>query len=201
MSQATSLVSTDTRASISLAEGVTARDASGNPLASIIITTSSPDTATARSVDSGFTFADMAYELGPDGATFSPSATLTFTPLEIPWGKEYLIRSHDPIAGTWQDLPTVSDPATGKVTAQISHFCCFGLFARDIVQQKPSLRSPVMTTLAESVILSPPPGTALSIFPNMLAWLFDILTKHLLALIIIVLIIGGVWEFGRRQYR
>ncbi|PKG31574.1 MAG: hypothetical protein CW742_12690 [Methanoregula sp.] len=35
----------------------------------------------------------MAYELGPDGATFSPPVTLTVIPAEIPWNKECILPS------------------------------------------------------------------------------------------------------------
>lgn len=201
VSQATSVVATDTYATISLAEGITARDAGGNPLSAISIKATLPDMVQEGGpMDSDLTFENMAYELGPDGATFSPSVTLTVIPAEIHWNKEYVMRSYDRVSGTWQDLPTVSDPATGKVTAQISHFCCFGLFARTIVQTKSPAVSPVMTTPSDSVIPSPPPGTALSIFPSMFSWVFDILKLNIPALIIIVLIMGGVWAFGRRHY-
>lgn len=201
VSQATSLVATDTHATISLAEGVTARDASGNPLSSISIKATMPDMVQEGwPAESGLTYENMAYELGPDGATFSPSVTLTVIPAEIHWSKDYVMRSYDRVSGTWQDLPTVSDPATGEVTVQISHFCCFGLYSRNTVQKESSPVQIVTTSPPPQTVPSQPPVTAINTVMNMVVWIVNLLANNIVVLASIMLIVVGIWGYNRRRY-
>jgi hypothetical protein len=74
VTQATRLQSTDGRATISIGEGVVAMDASGKPLPEILVKAQPSGNLPAIPSGSAFTFAGMAYEIGPDGATFSQPA-------------------------------------------------------------------------------------------------------------------------------
>ena len=76
----------------------------------------------------------LAYDLGPDGATFDPPAELTFTydPDDIPAevDEENLVLSMwDEEAGEWVDLECTVDPATNTITAKVSHFSAFSVIA------------------------------------------------------------------------
>ena len=44
---------------------------------------------------SAFAFAGMAYGIGPDGATFSPPVSLTFTLPQAQWGQDYSVKLFD----------------------------------------------------------------------------------------------------------
>ena len=69
----------------------------------------------------------LTYDLGPDGATFDPPITLTFTynPDELPEGvneENLVVAVWDEDAGEWVDLPCTVDPETNTITASVSHF-------------------------------------------------------------------------------
>ncbi len=181
VSQETELVSTDELASVSIPEGTVAKDAAGSPLGSVTITEVSSGTLPADTKGSLFSFEGMAYELGPDGATFSPAITLSFTVPNAAWGKEYTIRTYDRKSGTWQDLPTQYDPTTGKVTAQVNHFSFFGLFGQSIPAAPTQQAPPVHTKVPVMSVTPPPapPSTAISIFSGMMMWAVNILLDHI----------------------
>ena len=76
----------------------------------------------------------LTYDLGPDGATFDPPITLTFTydPDEIPEGvneENLVVAVWDEDAGEWVDLPCTVDPETNTITASVSHFTAFSVIA------------------------------------------------------------------------
>ncbi len=75
----------------------------------------------------------LAYDLGPDGATFEPAITLTFSydPADIPEGKDVLVVAYyDETAEAWVYLEGVVDPVTKTITVSISHFTTFAIIAR-----------------------------------------------------------------------
>lgn len=75
----------------------------------------------------------LAYDLGPDGATFEPAITLTFSydPADIPEGKDVLVVAYyDEIAEAWVYLEGVVDTVTKTITISISHFTTFAIIAR-----------------------------------------------------------------------
>jgi len=77
----------------------------------------------------------LTYDLGPDGATFDPPITLTFTcdPDEIKEGvneENLVIATWDEEAGEWVVLEGCTvDPVTHTITAPISHFTAFTALA------------------------------------------------------------------------
>jgi beta propeller repeat protein len=201
ISQATSLMSTDKHATLVLSEGVVAKDVAGNALSSVTLAAISPDQVPSGTAGSSVTFAGMAYELGPDGATFSPSISLTFTVPQAQWGKEYIVRSYDQITGTWQDLPTTFDPTTGKVTAQIPHFCCIGLFTKSIVNEVATRTVPVTTMPPQrSPPQAAPPTTAVSIFTSMMLWVVNLIVANLLIVVVITLAVLGMVVYRKRRF-
>jgi transcriptional regulator with XRE-family HTH domain len=78
----------------------------------------------------------LTYALGPDGATFDPPITLTFTydPDTIPEGvneEALVIAMWDEDAGEWTMFEGATvDPVTHTITVSISHFTAFTVLAR-----------------------------------------------------------------------
>jgi PKD repeat protein len=154
ITQATMLPSTDGLANIFLGLGIVARNSSGMPLPSISIRRIPAEELPTAPSGENLSFAGMAYELQPDGATFSPSIALSFTIPQEQGGKEYVIQENDDATGTWQALPGSFNPETGIITVQISHLCRFALFAQatetNVPENKPvkiaALTKPAMST-------------------------------------------------------
>jgi beta propeller repeat protein len=185
VTRASTLHSADNAATLTIPEGVLALDVGGNPLGSVTIT-ASPGSGTGETGSTAFVFEGMAFELGPDGATFDPAISLSFTVPQAPGGREFVVRSFDSGTGTWQDLPTTFDPATGQVTAQVTHFCCFGLFSRITPNGTPRSAEPVISGIPVSAATPPPPSTAISIFTSMMLWVWDLVLTYA----VIILLIG-----------
>ncbi|MFC1958986.1 CARDB domain-containing protein [Chloroflexota bacterium] len=104
----------------------------------------------------------LAYELGPDGATFNPEITLTFTydPDEIPEGdnEEDLViamwannvwNEETNEWGAWVELPSKVDSEANTITVLISHFSVY-----TIVDYIPSQPEPAAFTVS-SLNISP----------------------------------------------
>ncbi len=124
--------SDDTRVQLTIARGVQARAKDGGPLKSASITrldTPPPPPPDARMVG-------IAYELGPDGATFAPPITLTFAfdPAQLPPGfpaTDVIIATWDAAGKAWLPLDGVSvDTAGSTVSARLSHFSQYAILAR-----------------------------------------------------------------------
>lgn len=119
--------SVDNTASLYLPEGTGVYDSAGNPLSDISI----QEIATLPSVPGGFTFEGFSCECKPEGATFSPAITLSFTIPDDEWveGKEYSIKCYNAATGVWEDLQTtVSAGTPHTVSAKVTHFSSFALF-------------------------------------------------------------------------
>jgi hypothetical protein len=112
----------------------------------------------------------MAYDIGPDGATFDPPATVGFSIPGDLWDPDagYAIRAFAAEAGSWEAVPTSVDTANRVVSGSVSHLCIFGLFAS----------SPVASGTLEPAIATPvsQPGpvsrTPMGIFTGMMAWAY-----------------------------
>ncbi len=192
VTQAARLPSTDGRALITIGEGVVAKDAGGTSLAEITLKALAPENLPAVPPGSSFTFAGMAYEIGPDGAIFSPPASLTFTLPQAQWGQDYSIKSFDRKSGIWQDLPTTFNATTGIVTAQVSHLSVFALFT----QPRAALSSPVATPLpvpSAPLVKAQPPATAVSMFTGMLTWGADLVMHNAILLGVIIILATALY--------
>jgi hypothetical protein len=76
----------------------------------------------------------LAYDFTPDGVTFNPPGTLTFTydPARIPDGAtadSLVIALWDEETGKWVNLFSTVDPETNTITAEISGFTVFSVIA------------------------------------------------------------------------
>lgn len=200
VTQAIRLPSTDGRAVISIGEGVVARDPGGRPLAEITLKALPSADLPAVPPGSAFTFAGMAYEIGPDGARFQPPFTLTFTLPQAQWGKDYTIKSFDRKSGTWQDLPTAFDAARGTITAEVPDLCVFALFNKP---REAPVTTPAKTPLpvpSAPLVKAQPPTTAVSIFTNMLTWVADLVMNNAIILVVVV-ILAAIGVYIIRQGR
>lgn len=196
ITQQTLLRSTDGLATVLVNNGVLAKDREGKPLASISLKAVSQ--ASLPNVPSGsvFSFAGMAYEIQPDGATFSPPVVLSFIIPQARWGQEYSVKSFDSGSGTWQDLTATFDANTNTITVQVSHLCIFALFARPIAP----VNTPAVTPLPVLVTpqqQAPPPNTAVSIFTSMIAWIVTTVGSNVVVLGIIVVLVLAVYLYWK----
>ncbi len=201
ITQETNLKSNDNLATVQIWQGVLAKDDSGKAVSSVSI--ASIPTANVPSVPSGQTvsFEGRAYDLGPNGATFSPAITVSFTVPQAQWGREYTIDTFDRATNTWQALPSHFDPKTGIVTAEVTHFCCFALFSKTVAgpNAPAAVKTPipVITTQAPA---AQPPSSAVSIFLGMIMWVAESATQNSILVACIILTCAVAYA-GRAAYR
>jgi beta propeller repeat protein len=203
ITQETNLKSNDNLASLTIGPGILAKDVTGNPVSSISIASIPQTNIPSLTEGQASSFAGRAYELGPNGATFSPAISLSFTVPQAQWGREYTIRTFDRTSSTWQDLPSSFDHKTGIVTATVNHFCCFALFSQAVAE--PTAPAVITTPLPVITIqaTAQPPSTAVSIFFGMIMWVADNAMKNsiLIAGLIIVCVIvyAGMSVYRKRN--
>jgi beta propeller repeat protein len=199
VTQATLLRSTDGLAAITLAEGVVAKDAGGNPLTGLSMKAIPAGSLPAVPAGSAFRFAGMAYDLGPGGATFSPPVNLTFTLPQARTGVDYTVKSFDGTSGTWQDLPTSFDAATGVVTVQVPHLCPFALFTISAGPSGTVAATPRPVPEASDV-KAQPPKTAVSVFISMIGWAAGLVMSNAFLLVAIIILAGAVYLIKQGRY-
>jgi hypothetical protein len=132
-------------------------------------------------------FAGMAYEIGPDGATFSPAIPLSFTIPQELWGQEHVIQGYDHATGTWQALPGRYDSQTGTITVQVSHLCCFALFAKSTGTEQAVTPEPTIIIASKSSMMTN---------IEMYGWLFALIMKNPVIIVILVAALALVAYFG-----
>ncbi|MFC1962787.1 helix-turn-helix domain-containing protein [Chloroflexota bacterium] len=120
--------SKDRKLMLAIEEGTTGLTAEGVPLSEISVSEVSRGRAPAP--PKGSSIIGLPYDLGPDGATFDPPATITFTydPASIPEGvseESLTIAFWDVSTRTWVEIECTVDPATNTITARVSHFTLF----------------------------------------------------------------------------
>jgi hypothetical protein len=120
--------SADGNLTITIPQGTKALDKNGNPLTTLTtnINTSPPPPPAGANIIA------LAYTFGPDGATFNPPITLTWSydPGALPAGvaeEDLVIAYYDVTTGTWVELQGVVDAANNRITASVSHFTTFAI--------------------------------------------------------------------------
>jgi len=123
--------SRDDNVSIDIAEGTVGLGENGRPLAEITVTrVEDPPPPPA-----GTNVIGVPYDFGPDGATFDPPITMTFSYRlnQLPAGADagdLSIAYYDQDRGEWVELAAgdiTVDPVTGTITARVSHFTQFSV--------------------------------------------------------------------------
>jgi hypothetical protein len=129
----------------------------------------------------------MAYEIGPDGTTFSPAIPLSFTIPQEQAGQDFVIHQYDHATGTWLDLPSSYDPQTGTITVQVSHLCCFALFAKSTGTEKAVTPEPTILISSKS---------SMQTNVEMYGWLFAMIVKNPIIIVIVLAVLALVAYFG-----
>ena len=152
------LMSSDGETTVEVTAGTVALDAEGEPLEAITIEPMAempPAPAAQRVI--GF-----AYDLGPDGATFDPPITVTFSydrTLLPPGANEekLVIAFYRTGSQVWESLTNiVVDTETQTITAEISHFTLFAV----LVEAEPPAPAPTPTPTQVPLASPTPTRTA-----------------------------------------
>jgi hypothetical protein len=119
-------------ASISIGAGVRAQNRFGRPVDAVTVR-SVPSDDLPESGDGKAPFG-RALKCGPDGATFDPAieVSITLTPEEwerLADGERFVVRWYNGGTGAWETIETTAHPSTRTVTAKVSHFTLFAVFA------------------------------------------------------------------------
>ncbi len=128
-------LSADEKAVVTIYKETIAKDAAGNPLTKVTVTSPSE---LPTGVPSGANYVGYAYDFGPEGATFSKPVeiSITFDPADFPAGTTPMIYVYE--AGRWKALATTLDWANNKANAEVTHFSTFVLFAEEKVKVTPT---------------------------------------------------------------
>jgi hypothetical protein len=127
------------KSNLNLARPLTVLDSYGKPVDEIKINTIDPNSILDLTKSNVFTFSGFAVECEPPGTQFTNGfALLKITLTDDQWAAALAaangntaamtFKTYDPDSGTWVDVPTIVDPVTHTITAQISHFSMYGLF-------------------------------------------------------------------------
>jgi transcriptional regulator with XRE-family HTH domain len=161
--QTVTVTSGDSQVNLNIGSGTVGKTASGARLTQISVT---PMT-TPPAPPSGANIIGLTYDLGPSGATFSPPASLKFNynPASLPAGvteSSLVIAYYNTSTGQWVTLPTVVDPVTHTITAQVSHFTAFTVMA----PPRPTTPAPTTTTPAPTPTTPAPTTTTAAPTPT-----------------------------------
>jgi hypothetical protein len=157
----TRFTSLDETVHVIIPDGVIALDGEGNPLTDVefVAAESVPDPPENASI------IGLPYQLGPDGATFDPPVTLTWSykPADIPDGvaeEELVIAHYDEGADEWQELEFEVDPGSHTLTAYIDHFSTFAVIAFSASPPPPVTPAASAAFTLSSLSISPPEVSA-----------------------------------------
>jgi beta propeller repeat protein len=175
--EAVIISSTDREASLLIPSGIEAIDAGKSPLPRVRVSPAPSGGIPAVSGEGSSRFTGIAYDVGPDGATFTPPATLSITVPESLWdgNSRYSLSAYSTQAGSWEEIPTEVDPDTRTVSGPVSHLCIFGLFAAEVL---PPPQAPVIVAPAPAQP-EPVQRTPMGIFTGMMGWLYGTASAHL----------------------
>jgi hypothetical protein len=126
---AVSATSADGKLKMSIKAGTKALTQAGLPVSSLRV-----NTVTPPSPPKGKNVIGLAYDFGPNGATFDPGIELVFTydPADLPDRvneADLVIAYFDETTREWVTLHCTVDTVTKTITAQVSHFTTFTILA------------------------------------------------------------------------
>lgn len=99
----------------------------------------------------------LAWNLGPDGATFEPAINLSmpYDPSKLPEGvaeEDLVIAWYDTSANAWVMLETTVDTVNKVLTAKVSHFTTFALMGIETEEPAPTVPTTTTTTSANHTV-------------------------------------------------
>jgi len=200
ITQATALQAADGFGSVFIRRGVVIKNSTGAVPSSITIDSVPVNMLPDIPDGSGFSYAGMAYDLQPDGCTFSPAISLNFTIPQASWGQDFMVKTYDETTMTWLEVPTTYHPDTGIVTAELSHFCPVALFARAVIPAPPDAATE-MPAQIPATPGAPPAPTAFSTFSSMILWFIDSAIKNIVITAGLVILVVAVILYGRKRRR
>ena len=195
--------SADWGAGLAIEAGTVVFDSTNQPLT---LATARPVTAGSLPTmpdEAGIRFTGMAYDMGPDGATFNPPATVSFTVPDNQWdaNARYAIRSYSTTTTSWDDIPTTVDSSTRIVSGKVSHLCLFGLFAFPAAgpaTPTPTIRAPVEIPQVQE---KPLPRTPMGTFTGMVGWIYGTLTANpQVSFTFFLTGLAGLYTYTRRSW-
>jgi beta propeller repeat protein len=193
----------DWNAGLAIGAGTVALDGSGQPLALVTAGPAQSGSIPPVPDGGGILFTGLAYDFGPDGATFDPPATIIFTVPESQWSPDtaYSIRTYSAQSGAWTGIPTSVDPGTRTASGQVSHLCLFGLFAIPPAGQPAQAGAAAAPAAAPGAGAKPLPRTPMGTFTGLVGWIYAAATSHIAVSLTILL--GGLvslYAWNRREW-
>ncbi|MFH1820565.1 MAG: transmembrane domain-containing protein [Candidatus Nealsonbacteria bacterium] len=148
------VTSPDGKLTMDIPKGTIAKDEKGKPLKTLeAIAYETPPAPPAENHVIG-----LAYDFGPNGATFDPPMTLTWSydPDALPEGvaeENLVLAYYDEETGEWVETECVVDTETNTITASVSHFTIFAIIGVETpptpVPPEPTLPKPEPTPTPE----------------------------------------------------
>ena len=145
--------SANNKVSTTIKQGTKGLTKEGKPLSEISIL----EMAKPPTPPKGGHVIGLAYDFGPDGATFSKPITITFNynPDDLPDGvnaEDLVIAIWDENVwnedtgdwGVWVELPSVVDTVNKTVTATVDHFTAFAVIVPPVVEEEEEEVPPVV---------------------------------------------------------
>jgi len=131
--------SEDGNASLTIGEGTTGLTAEGEPISEISIV-EMEEANVPPPPEEGHVIG-LAYDFGPDDATFDEPITISFTydPDNLPEGvseEDLVIAVWDEDAGEWVELPSVVDTENNTITATVDHFTAFAVVVLPVEEEE-----------------------------------------------------------------
>jgi hypothetical protein len=155
VSALTEIWETGKNAYLLIDEGVIPLGDTGVAITNISILAIPPADVPPANGGSVFSFAGYAFECSPSGVTFDPSITITFVLSEEEWNAigsdDFVIEWYNEEIGAWETIPTSVDPITRTVSAEVTHFTLFALFAQTGSSPEPAPTQQSATTLPTAV--------------------------------------------------
>lgn len=183
----------DGQAVLTIGAGTTALTATGGPLQSISVTEVCFGLPPAPA---GAYIIGCAYDYKPDGATFNPPITLTikYDLGLLPSGfdeSKLVIAFYNTATSTWTVYPSTVDTVNHTVSAQISHFTMFAVFAP----------APAVTPTPTKTVAPPTPTPTVAPTPTPAAaggkTNIGVIIGPIIAVIVILLV--AFWFWRRRK--
>ena len=131
--QTVEITSTDGLLTVTIPKGTVARQENGHRLTTLGVSENDNPPLPPENKN----IIGLTYNFEPDGATFDPPITLTFTydPETLPEGVEeedLVLAFYDEDTGSWIELECVVDTDNHTITALVSHFTNFAIIGKVI---------------------------------------------------------------------